>query len=167
MRNLLIKTLALVGMLFATITVTAADSGVSIESAFPNLRIARPIVITHAGDGSNRIFDHEEQVTYKDKENEEGLLGFAIHPNYKENGEFFLFYTTADAEHTSVVSRFRVSQDDPNKADSTYEEELIRIPQPFWNHNGGTLAFGPDGYLYIALGDGGKGGGINPCGLVR
>ena len=95
MRNLLIKTLALVGMLFATITVTAADSGVSIESAFPNLRIARPIVITHAGDGSNRIFvasqlgsihvfdnhseveeaslffDHEEQVTYKDKENED------------------------------------------------------------------------------------------------
>ena len=104
------------------------------------------------------FFDHEEQVTYKDKENEEGLLGFAMHPNYKENGEFFLFYTTSDAEHTSVVSRFRVSKDDPNKADSTYEEELIRIPQPFWNHNGGTLAFGPDGYLYIALGDGGKGG---------
>jgi quinoprotein glucose dehydrogenase len=169
-------------MIVATGATQAADLGVSIESAFPNLRIARPIVITHAGDGSNRIFvasqlgsihvfeknseveeaavffDHEEQVTYKDKENEEGLLGFAMHPNYKENGEFFLFYTTSDAEHTSVVSRFRVSKDDPNKADPTYEEELIRIPQPFWNHNGGTLAFGPDGYLYIALGDGGKGG---------
>tara|TARA_Y100001968_G_scaffold29166_1_gene22569 strand:- start:818 stop:1978 length:1161 start_codon:yes stop_codon:yes gene_type:complete len=169
-------------MIVATGATQAADLGVSIESAFPNLRIARPIVITHAGDGSNRIFvasqlgsihvfeknseveeaavffDHEEQVTYKDKENEEGLLGFAMHPNYKENGEFFLFYTTSDAEHTSVVSRFRVSKDDPNKADPNYEEELIRIPQPFWNHNGGTLAFGPDGYLYIALGDGGKGG---------
>jgi len=182
MRNLNMKTLAFVAMIFSTLAASAADLGVSIESAFPNLRIARPIVITHAGDGSNRIFvasqlgsvhvfdknseveeaavffDHEEQVTYKDKENEEGLLGFAIHPNYKENGEFFLFYTTADAEHTSVVSRFRVSKDNPNKADPTYEEELIRIPQPFWNHNGGTLAFGPDGYLYIALGDGGKGG---------
>lgn len=182
MRSLTIKTLALLAMIVATGATQAADLGVSIESAFPNLRIARPIVITHAGDGSNRIFvasqlgsihvfeknseveeaavffDHEEQVTYKDKENEEGLLGFAMHPNYKENGEFFLFYTTSDAEHTSVVSRFRVSKDDPNKADPTYEEELIRIPQPFWNHNGGTLAFGPDGYLYIALGDGGKGG---------
>ena len=182
MRSLTMKTLAFVAMIFSTLAVSAADLGVSIESAFPNLRIARPIVITHAGDGSNRIFvasqlgsvhvfdknseveeaavffDHEEQVTYKDKENEEGLLGFAMHPNYKENGEFFLFYTTAGAEHTSVVSRFRVSKDNPNKADSTYEEELIRIPQPFWNHNGGTLAFGPAGYLYIALGDGGKGG---------
>ena len=182
MRSLTIKTLALLAMIVATGATQAADLGVSIESAFPNLRIARPIVITHAGDGSNRIFvasqlgsihvfeknseveeaavffDHEEQVTYKDKENEEGLLGFAMHPNYKENGEFFLFYTTSDAEHTSVVSRFRVSKDDPNKADPNYEEELIRIPQPFWNHNGGTLAFGPDGYLYIALGDGGKGG---------
>ncbi len=182
MRSLTIKTLALLAMIVATGATQAADLGVSIESAFPNLRIARPIVITHAGDGSNRIFvasqlgsihvfeknseveeaavffDHEEQVTYKDKENEEGLLGFAMHPNYKENGEFFLFYTTSDAEHTSVVSRFRASKDDPNKADPTYEEELIRIPQPFWNHNGGTLAFGPDGYLYIALGDGGKGG---------
>ncbi len=182
MRRLTMKFMAVVAMLIATTATQAADLGVSIESAFPNLRIARPIVVTHAGDGSNRIFvasqlgsvhvfdknseveeadvffDHEEQVTYKDKENEEGLLGFAMHPNYKENGEFFLFYTTSDAEHTSVVSRFRVSKDDPNKADSTYEEELIRIPQPFWNHNGGTLAFGPDGYLYIALGDGGKGG---------
>ena len=182
MRSLIMRTLAVVAMIFSTLAVSAADLGVSIESAFPNLRIARPIVITHAGDGSNRIFvasqlgsvhvfdknseveeaavffDHEEQVTYKDKENEEGLLGFAMHPNYKENGEFFLFYTTADAEHTSVVSRFRVSKNNPNKADPTYEEELIRIPQPFWNHNGGTLAFGPDGYLYIALGDGGKGG---------
>lgn len=182
MRSLTMKFMAVAAMLIATTATQAADLGVSIESAFPNLRIARPIVVTHAGDGSNRIFvasqlgsvhvfdknseveeadvffDHEEQVTYKDKENEEGLLGFAMHPNYKENGEFFLFYTTSDAEHTSVVSRFRVSKDDPNKADSTYEEELIRIPQPFWNHNGGTLAFGPDGYLYIALGDGGKGG---------
>ena len=182
MLSLTMKFMAVAAMLIATTATQAADLGVSIEAAFPNLRIARPIVVTHAGDGSNRIFvasqlgsvhvfdknseveeadvffDHEEQVTYKDKENEEGLLGFAMHPNYKENGEFFLFYTTSDAEHTSVVSRFRVSKDDPNKADSTYEEELIRIPQPFWNHNGGTLAFGPDGYLYIALGDGGKGG---------
>ncbi|MFO0945690.1 MAG: PQQ-dependent sugar dehydrogenase [Planctomycetota bacterium] len=139
----------------------------------------RPIVLTHAGDGSNRVFvatqqgvihvfpndqnvektqvyfDMQKKVVYNDKQNEEGFLGFAFHPKYKSNGEFFVYYTTTDAPHTSVVSRFRVSPDDPNKADPAFEEEILRIPQPFWNHNGGTVAFGPDGYLYIGLGDGG------------
>ncbi len=148
--------------------------------AFPELRILRPTVFTTAGDGTGRIFtttqqgiinvmpndqkvteiasflDIEERVMYKDKENEEGLLGLAFHPKYKENGEFFVFYTTRDADHTSVISRFRVSKDDPNKADPDSEEELLRIPQPFWNHNGGNIIFGPDGYLYIGLGDGGS-----------
>jgi len=149
--------------------------------AFPDLRFRRPIIVTHAGDGSNRLFvaeqqgvirvlpndqgaeesgvflDIESRVVYKDKENEEGLLGFAFHPKYKENGEFFMYYTTTSAPHTSVISRFRVSPDNPNKADASFEEELMRIPQPYWNHNGGTIVFGPDGYLYIALGDGGAG----------
>ena len=148
--------------------------------AFPNLRPRRPIIFTHPGDGTNRVFicsqqgvvhmidndqdvaktktflDIESRVVYKDKQNEEGLLGMVFHPKYSENGEFFIYYTTTDAPHTSVVSRFRVSEDDPNKADPSFEEELLRIPQPFWNHNGGTLEFGPDGMLYIALGDGGK-----------
>src|SRR5690606_20770310 len=91
-----------------------------------------------------------------DKQNEEGFLGLAFHPNYKETGEFFVYYTTTDAAHTSVISRFRVSSDNPNKADLDSEEELMRIRQPFWNHSGGTIAFGPDGKLYIGLGDGGK-----------
>lgn len=147
--------------------------------AFPELRIVRPTVFTTAGDGTDRIFtttqqgiinvmpndqkvtetspflDIEERVMYKDKENEEGLLGLAFHPKYKENGEFFVYYTTRDAAHTSVISRFRVSKNDPNKADPKSEEEIMRIPQPFWNHNGGNIIFGPDGYLYIGLGDGG------------
>lgn len=154
---------------------------VKIAPAFEKLEeIARPIDITHAGDGSGRLFvasqlgniytiakatdDAEPQVfmefqphvSYRDNENEEGLLGMAFHPKFKENGQFFLFYTKKDAPpHTSVISRFRVSSADANKADPATEEELIRIPQPYWNHNGGTLAFGPDGKLYIALGDGG------------
>jgi len=140
----------------------------------------RPIVLTNADDGSNRIFvadqwgviyvfnnepgvrqakrflDVRDRVMYQDRQNEEGLLGFAFHPKFSENGEFFLYYTTRDAEHTSVVSRFKVSADDPNRADPASEEEILRIPQPYWNHNGGTVCFGPDGYLYIGLGDGGS-----------
>ena len=167
-------------LLVSSTTVLAEAPKVEIVQAFPELRIARPIVVTHANDGSNRLFvasqigkiycfenkadvsepnlylDIEESVRYIDKENEEGLLGFAIHPNYKKNGQFFLFYTTTDEPHVSVISRFNVSSTDPSKADPDSEVELMRIPQPFWNHNGGTLAFGHDGYLYIALGDGGK-----------
>jgi len=153
---------------------------VTIERAFPNLEFDRPIVLTHAGDGTNRVFiasqlgkihvlpddqqarstelflDIQSRVVYKDPENEEGFLGLAFHPRYADNGEFYVYYTTTDAPHTSVISRFRVSRDDPNRADPDSEEELMRIKQPFWNHNGGTLAFGPDGYLYVGLGDGGK-----------
>jgi hypothetical protein len=139
----------------------------------------RPIVLTHAGDGSNRVFvatqqgvihvfpnnpkvaktevflDIEKQVVYDDKQNEEGFLGLAFHPKFNENGEFFVFYTRKGLKLTNVVSRFRVSKDNPNRADPASEEELLRINRPFWNHDGGTICFGPDGYLYIALGDGG------------
>jgi glucose/arabinose dehydrogenase len=139
----------------------------------------RPILLTNAGDGSNRIFvpqqqgivhvfnhdsketsvflDMSKKVVYIDKENEEGFLGMAFHPKYKTNGEFFVFYTTQKAPHTTVVSRFKVSKDNPNKADPNSEEELLVVTHPYWNHKGGTICFGPDGYLYIALGDGGKG----------
>jgi glucose/arabinose dehydrogenase len=148
--------------------------------AFPNLEFIRPLLLTHAGDGSGRVFvcsqlgkihvfdgadehagktqaflDLEKQVVYKDKENEEGLLGLAFHPKYKQNGQFFVYYTSTAAPHLSVISRFRVSKDDPNRADPASEEEIMRVKQPFWNHNGGTIIFGPDGYLYVALGDGG------------
>jgi quinoprotein glucose dehydrogenase len=101
------------------------------------------------------FLDLTDRVVYKKHENEEGLLGMAFHPNYETNGQLIVYYTTKSAPHTSVVSRFRVS-DDPNQATRDSEEEILRIKQPFWNHNGGTVIFGPDGYLYVALGDGGK-----------
>lgn len=139
----------------------------------------RPITLTNAGDGTDRVFvgtqrgiihvfenrsdvesteiflDMSDQVVYNDRQNEEGFLGMAFHPDYKQNGEFFVYYSTSETPHTSIVSRFRVSKDDPDKADPEYQEEILRIPQPYWNHNGGTICFGPDGYLYVALGDGG------------
>jgi glucose/arabinose dehydrogenase len=174
---------------------------IKAEVAFPKLQWAgwkgekedgktyelRPLVLTHAGDGSNRNFvaiqqgtihvfpndqaatqtklflNIETKVHYNDKENEQGLLGLAFHPKFKTNGEFFVFYTTKKKDTKSkeppanVVSRFKVSKDDPDKADPNSEEVLLTIKRPFWNHDGGTLCFGPDGYLYIALGDGGAG----------
>ena len=173
------------------------DSPLSLEPvlAFENLKWSgwhpegddgkaaplRPILLTNAGDGSNRIFvpqqqgiihvfepdsketsvflDISKKVVYIDKENEEGFLGMAFHPKFKTNGEFFVYYTTndADAPHTTVVSRFKVSKDDPNKADPSSEEELLVVAHPYWNHKGGTICFGPDGFLYIAIGDGGAG----------
>jgi glucose/arabinose dehydrogenase len=137
----------------------------------------RPLVLTHAGDGSNRVFvatqqgvihvfpndqkatktkvflDIRPKVRYEDKENEEGLLGFCFHPRFKETGEFFLFYNPKRL--TTVISRFRVSKDDPDRADPASEEVLFKVERPYWNHAGGTIAFGPDGNLYAVLGDGG------------
>ena len=151
--------------------------GIELVRAFPNLRFELPATIANANDGTDRLFvagqkglihvfrndesvtetetflDMQESVNYFDNKNEEGLLGMAFHPNFKENGHFYLYYTAEP--QLSVISRFTVSQENPNRADPDSEMELMRVKQPFWNHNGGTVEFGPDGYLYIALGDGG------------
>jgi glucose/arabinose dehydrogenase/ubiquinone/menaquinone biosynthesis C-methylase UbiE len=143
----------------------------------------RPLLVTHAGDGTGRRFvldqagmvhviakddqtqaslflDLRPQTAPWGKANEEGLLGLAFHPKFAENGEFFLCYSVKPDDDPSVrrehVSRFRVSEDDPNRADPASEEVLITFEQPFENHNGGSITFGNDGYLYIALGDGGS-----------
>ena len=139
----------------------------------------RPMVLTHAGDGSNRNFvatqrgsiyvfpndagvkeatlflDISDRVQDFRKDNEEGLLGLAMHPDYKTNGQFYVYYSSSIEPRMSIVSRFNVSKDDPNKADPASEQIVMKIPQPFSNHNGGSIAFGHDGFLYIALGDGG------------
>jgi len=173
--------LASLQMQSAAAEIDTSPIPLTVERAFKELgtEILRPIELTHAGDGTNRVFiasqlgkiyvmpndqnvteakvflDLTDRVVYKKHENEEGLLGMAFHPNYETNGQLIVYYTTKSARHTSVVSRFRVS-DDPNQATRDSEEEILRIKQPFWNHNGGTVIFGPDGYLYVALGDGGK-----------
>lgn len=87
--------------------------------------------------------------------NEQGLLGLAFHPQYAENGWFFVNYT--DSSGDTVIARFQVSSDS-NSADPASEVQLLGVDQPFPNHNGGALAFGPDGYLYAGLGDGGAAG---------
>jgi glucose/arabinose dehydrogenase len=86
--------------------------------------------------------------------NEQGLLGLAFHPKFKDNGEFFVSYTRKK-DDTSVIARYRVMKDNPLIADPESEEILLELPQPYKNHNGGPIEFGPDGFLYIAFGDGG------------
>ncbi len=131
------------------------------------------VLVTNAGDGSNRLFlvgrrgrlrilaagelleepflDLSDRVGCCDGES--GLLGLAFHPRYARNGRFYVSYT--DEVGDSVVSRFRVSAADPNRADPGSEQVLLLIPQPAPSHNVGHLAFGPDGYLYVGAGDGG------------
>lgn len=87
---------------------------------------------------------------------EQGLLGLTFHPNYANNGFFFVNYINSNGD--TKIARFNVSANDPNQADPKSEKVLLKIEQPFENHNGGCLKFGPDGYLYIGMGDGGDGG---------
>jgi glucose/arabinose dehydrogenase len=134
-----------------------------------------PTGIVNAGDGSRRLFILEQAGTIRvvqgeavlatpfldlsdqvgTQHNEQGLLGLAFHPDYASNGIFFVHYS--DLDGNTVISRFTVS-DDPNVADADSEEPILQHEQPAGNHNGGQLAFGPDGYLYIGLGDGGGSG---------
>jgi glucose/arabinose dehydrogenase len=126
----------------------------------------KPVYITHAGDGSGRIFVVEQAgriLSVKDNittlflditnlvgsdANEQGLLSVAFHPDYATNGLFFVNYTNKDGD--TVIARYQ--------GDSSSGKVLLTIPQPFANHNGGQIAFGPDGYLYVGMGDGGSAG---------
>jgi len=143
-----------------------------------------PLYATHAHDDSNRLFivdqigviyiiDNGElltkpfldirdnivdlDVTY----DERGLLGLAFHPNYPINGRFFIYYsapkTGENINHETILAEYQVT-DEENQADSTSQQIILRVDQPEANHNGGQLVFGPDGYLYLGLGDGGGAG---------
>lgn len=102
------------------------------------------------------VLDIRDKVTqwYSSGANEEGLLGLALHPKFKDNGQLFVYYSEKEqGKPRSVISRFQVKN---GKAAPDSEERLLVIDQPFQNHNGGSIEFGPDGYLYIGMGDGGS-----------
>jgi glucose/arabinose dehydrogenase len=102
------------------------------------------------------FLDLQSKVTqwYDKGANEQGLLGLAMHPNFKKNGEFFVCYTKKEDDR-SIIARYRVSSGNPDQADPNSEEILLSVDQPYKNHNGGSIEFGPDGYLYVSFGDGG------------
>ena len=137
--------------------------GLNSPVCITNAGDSRLFVVDQAGyvriiDSSGTIYpqpylDIHERVTFG---GEQGLLGLAFHPQYTTNGYFYVNYTGAgDSTH---ISRFNVSSGNPDIADPQSEFKLMTINQPFTNHNGGDLGFGPDGYLYIGLGDGGSAG---------
>ncbi|MEM9000098.1 MAG: PQQ-dependent sugar dehydrogenase [Bacteroidota bacterium] len=150
----------------------------AVVNAFPNLSFDRPLDFQSPDDGTDRVFVVEQggtiQVFQNDATiaettvfldigssiattaNEQGLLGLAFHPDFETNGYFYINYNPS--ETLSVISRFTVDDPSSNTANVASEQVLLQIPQPFNNHNGGQLAFGPDGYLYISSGDGGSGG---------
>jgi glucose/arabinose dehydrogenase len=137
--------------------------------------LENPVHLTHAGDGSGRLFVVEQPgririvrdgvvqseafLDIRDRVSccgEPGLLSVAFPPDYARKGHFYVNYTNLSG--TTVVARFSI-EEDPDVADAASEQAVMTLPQPYANHNGGQLAFGPqDGYLYIGMGDGGSAG---------
>ncbi len=151
---------------------------IELQNAFPGLTFNNPLYLTNAGDGTNRVFVVEQIGKIKVFPNiasavnaktflditsrvasggEMGLLGLAFHPNFETNGYFYVNYT-ADNPRRTIVSRFQVTSN-PDSANANSEFIIISFSQPFANHNGGWIGFGPNGAeLYIASGDGGSAG---------
>lgn len=117
-------------------------------------RLGRVTVVTNLAAPTRSVFLDLTRVVRLDKFNEMGLLGLAFHPQYSENGRFFLFYTaTASNTRQNRLSEFRVQAGNPHAADPASEKILIQQRDDAVNHNAADLHFGPDGYLYVALGD--------------
>ena len=149
----------------------------SVERVFPVISNPEAVALAYADDGTDRLFlvlkpgvivmfqndpavgsvflDIRDRVS--DRGSEEGLLGLAFDPHYRDNGYFYVYYS-ASGPRRSVISRFSVRTGNPDRADASSERVVMEVAQPYSNHNGGQVIFGPDGYLYIGLGDGGSGG---------
>lgn len=137
------------------VAVAAPDDG--SDRLFVIERVGRIRVIDAAGKLLEEPFLDLTELVQNDYL-EQGLLGLAFHPNYAENGRFFVDFTDYHTNGDTFVMEFQPSADDPNVADRESGKLLLTIDQPYVNHNGGTIRFGPDGYLYIGTGDGGLGG---------
>jgi glucose/arabinose dehydrogenase len=137
--------------------------------------LSSPLLVTHAGDGSNRLFVVEQTGRIRivkggdlqaaafidisrsvSRGGEQGLLGLAFHPSFESNRKLYLSYT--DLNGTSVIREYTTLASNPDRVDGGSGRTLLRVKQPYDNHNGGHIAFGPDGLLYIGLGDGGSAG---------
>jgi glucose/arabinose dehydrogenase len=169
----------------STATASASPSGSSAPAFDPAQVLVRlrlvtggldsPLYATGAGDGSGRVFVPEQggQIRIVDhgrllptpfldlsskvvSGGEQGLLGLAFHPDYADDGRFYVDYT--DLQGDTVVAEYRRSANDPDRADPSSARTILGVDQPFSNHNGGDVVFGPDRDLYVALGDGGSGG---------
>ena len=173
-RWLMIASSLLAASLMASNVLADGLPKLKTEVAYPNVKFDRPVALAYPQDGSNLLFvaeqhkatiqsfpDEKDTTDQKEffklpdpinRDNEEGLLGLTFHPKYKENGEFFVYYSARDTvngkpERRSVVSRFKVSKDDPRKADPSTEQRVwVSAIDPASNHNGGCIEFGPDGY---------------------
>jgi hypothetical protein len=166
----------LVALIVAGRPAVAALPQVALENAFPALPLDRPVWLTEVPDGSGRVVVVEQRgkatilaktsdgagatefLNIEDRnpqvDNEEGFLSLCFHPQFKTNGLFYIYYNQQKPRR-SVISEFKVSATDSNKANLTSERVLLQVPQPYGNHKGGQVSFGPDGYLYLGLGDGG------------
>jgi len=174
--------LTILTIIFFSLFLTTGCGTPNVELTVVAQGFNTPTVLTHPNDGTNRLFVADQigkiyiiedgtllQAPFLDISNnlvspfilydERGLLGLAFHPNYNDNGKFYVYYSAPETgegiDHKSVVSEFRVSPGDDNIADLESEKMILTINQPEANHNAGQLAFGPDGYLYIGVGDGG------------
>ena len=162
------------------IPVSASDAlpRVRTETVFPGISFDRMVFLTHPGGMPDRLYlvlqpgrimvfdnvpDPSSPLTFldirgrvSDRGNEEGLLGLAFDPDYENNGYFYVYYS-ASSPRRSVIARYHAPPG-ADRVDPSTEKIIMRIGQPYSNHNGGQATFGPDGYLYVGLGDGGSGG---------
>jgi len=185
------KTFRIIVLCIITFFYTNSQSQYSLKIAFPNLAaFDNPIELVHAYDGTNRlfvaqqrgliyVFNNDPVVSSKklfinltgkvsQSGSEKGLLGLAFHPQYETNRFFYVNYTFDSASQTwTRISRFTASLSNPDTAITSTEYILLTLFQPFTNHNAGKVAFGPDGYFYFGLGDGGSGGDPNGNGQNR
>lgn len=166
------STITRLGTWIETLRRTFISRRFSLTEPFSSLTFDTPTGIANAGDGTGRLFVFEQSgrvyevssgaknlfIDISDKlvsGGERGLLGMAFHPDFESNREFFLHYS-GKSDGRTVLSRFSTGPD--GLGNSSSEEVLLEQDQPFTNHNGGSIEFGPDGFLYLGLGDGGSGG---------